>query len=103
MVGPRVPRLPLRRGAPAPAFSLVDGSVNGYTLQGLLAHKRPLLLVFIQPGCGACETVLPDLTRWHADLAGELTLAVVGGGSASGTTDTRFWPTHPGLSRARTA
>jgi peroxiredoxin len=84
-LGLRVP-LRLRRGAPAPAFSLVDGSVSGHTLEGLLAHKRPLLLVFIQPGCGACETVLPDLTRWHADLAGELTLVVVGGGSASRST-----------------
>jgi peroxiredoxin len=69
-------------GVRAPAFSLGDGTGVAQTLDDLLARKRPVLLVFSQPGCGACTVLQPDLNRWHARLADQLTLAVVGGASS---------------------
>jgi peroxiredoxin/uncharacterized membrane protein YphA (DoxX/SURF4 family) len=71
----------LRPGAGAPAVSLPDLGGRTWTLEALLAPHRPLLLVFADPGCGACEELLPDVARWQQRLASELTIVVVGGGS----------------------
>jgi uncharacterized membrane protein YphA (DoxX/SURF4 family)/peroxiredoxin len=71
----------LRPGAQAPPVSLVDLDGRTWTLQALLAPRRPLLLVFADPGCGACEELLPDVARWQQLLGSELTIAIVGGGS----------------------
>ena len=40
-----------------------------------------MLLTFVDPGCGPCNALLPDLARWQRELAGKVTLALVSGGS----------------------
>jgi peroxiredoxin len=74
-LGPLRPRI--RRGSSAPAFSLGDGGGAMQTLPGLLAGGRPLLLVFSQPACGACQALLGDLREWHRRLEDRVTIALV--------------------------
>jgi methylamine dehydrogenase accessory protein MauD len=63
----RVGRSGLRPGKKAPEFTLPsvagateDGQVR---LQDYAGHK--LLLVFMQPGCGPCHAITPELNRLH--------------------------------------
>jgi peroxiredoxin len=81
----------VRRGAPAPGFSLVDDSGQSWTLDALLARRVPVLLVFSHPGCGACAALLPELVRWQEELPDRLTIAMVSGGSP-GTGDSHLRP-----------
>jgi hypothetical protein len=66
-----------RRGAAAPGFVVTDAAGETWTLQRLLAAGRPVLLVFSQPGCGACRALGSDLGDWHARLGDRVTVAVV--------------------------
>jgi hypothetical protein len=72
------------------SFALPDHAGQTVTSDALLGRHRPLVLVFSQPGCGACETMLPDVARWQGALAEQVTVAlVVGGPSAQGTDQVR--------------
>ena len=51
------------------------------SLDSLLALGRPLALLFTDPGCGACETVLDDAARAQRERSGELTVAVISTGA----------------------
>jgi thiol-disulfide isomerase/thioredoxin len=64
-------------GAPAPGFVLrgVDGQAQ--SLDALRAPGRPIALVFMDPGCGPCQALLPDLKRWQMALSEALTIAVI--------------------------
>ncbi len=64
----------------APAFRLEGLHGEVLTLDSLLARGRPVLLAFIDPGCAACDALLPDLARWQAGAA-DVTVAVIGRGS----------------------
>jgi peroxiredoxin/uncharacterized membrane protein YphA (DoxX/SURF4 family) len=72
----------LPAGAAAPSFmlpSLDDGRVSLATLR----HRGlPVLLVFAEPGCGACEALLSDVGVWQRRHADRLTVAVVSRGDA---------------------
>jgi uncharacterized membrane protein YphA (DoxX/SURF4 family)/peroxiredoxin len=68
-------------GSPAPSFSLPDLRGNTVTLDSLLERQRPLLLVFVSPGCEQCVELLPKLSRWQRSLADRLTLVLVSTGS----------------------
>jgi peroxiredoxin len=74
----------VRGGAVAPAFSLAEAAGPGWTLARLLGRERAVLLVFSQPGCGACQALLGDLRDWHVRLGDRLTIAVVSPVSAAG-------------------
>jgi methylamine dehydrogenase accessory protein MauD len=73
------PGLPV--GAPAPGFSLPNIDGETVTLDALRARGRPVLLVFVSPGCGPCETWSPELLRWQAMLANEITIAMISDGT----------------------
>jgi peroxiredoxin len=73
------PGLPV--GTPAPAFSLPDIHGETVTLDALRARGRPVVLVFVSPGCGPCETWSPELFRWQAMLADEITIAIISDGT----------------------
>jgi uncharacterized membrane protein YphA (DoxX/SURF4 family)/thiol-disulfide isomerase/thioredoxin len=60
--GASISGLPI--GSPAPDFAV-------------LPPGRPLALVFTDPGCGPCQTLLPELRRWQQSLAEALTIAVI--------------------------
>jgi peroxiredoxin len=66
-----------RRGAEAPGFALVDAAGARRTLPAILGKRHPVLLVFSQPSCGACQAMRTDLDDWHARLGDRLTVVVV--------------------------
>jgi peroxiredoxin/uncharacterized protein YidB (DUF937 family) len=74
------PGLPV--GAAAPAFTLPDARGVEHTLESLLERGRPVALLFVAPGCDACEQLLPDAARWRETLAEQLTVAVISAGTA---------------------
>jgi peroxiredoxin len=81
-IGPMVKRRwGQQASAGAVTFELQDEAGNSWTLEALLGLRRPLVLVFSQPGCGACDALLPDIARWQKDLDGRVTIAIVSGGS----------------------
>jgi thiol-disulfide isomerase/thioredoxin len=72
-----------RAGSAAADIALPDRAGRVWTLDKLLENHRPLLLVFSQPGCGACDALLPEVARWQEDLDGRVTVALINGGPAS--------------------
>jgi len=69
-------------GAPAPAFRLADLTGKETGLAELLAARLPVVLVFMDPHCGPCNALVPDLGRWSREHAGRMTIAVVSRGKA---------------------
>jgi thiol-disulfide isomerase/thioredoxin len=53
----------LEVGTPAPMFTVHDLEGNAATLGGLRESGQPVLLAFVQPRCGACRRLAPDLGR----------------------------------------
>jgi thiol-disulfide isomerase/thioredoxin len=90
----RFPRR-LRRGGEVPEFSLSDAAGETWTVQRLLSRNRPVLLVFSQPACGACQALVPDLERWRAELGHRLTIALIDQAPAGSVSPGR--PTYPVL------
>jgi len=73
------PGLPV--DTPAPSFSLpaLDGGTAA--LDVLNAEGIPVLLIFTEPGCGACETLLPDIVQWQGEHAGRLKILLISRGT----------------------
>jgi uncharacterized membrane protein YphA (DoxX/SURF4 family) len=65
-----------RRGA-APDFALAAVTGEPWTLDRMVSQGRPVVLVFSQPGCGACQVLMGDLEDWSVRLSDQVTLAVV--------------------------
>jgi methylamine dehydrogenase accessory protein MauD len=72
----RVGRSGLRPGKNAPEFTLPSIAGGEVGLQNYAGHK--LLLVFMQPGCGPCHNIVPELNRLHD--AGEIQVLVIHNG-----------------------
>jgi peroxiredoxin len=62
---------------PAPPFLLPDLSGKQVTLNALLARGKPVLLLFSDPECGPCSSLLPEVRRWQRQYASKLTLALI--------------------------
>jgi methylamine dehydrogenase accessory protein MauD len=77
----RVGRSGLRPGRKAPEFTLP--SIAGDSAGGEVGLEhyagRKLLLVFMQPGCGPCHGIVPELNRLHD--AGEVRVLVIHNGA----------------------
>ena len=56
-------------GTLVPTFGLPDLSGREVGLDGLLAEDRELLFVFSDPGCHACNPVLPEVGRLQRESA----------------------------------
>jgi hypothetical protein len=86
-----VPVLLRRRSRRMPStsapFALPDHAGRTVTLDALGADRRPVVLVFGQPGCGACDALLPDVARWQGELAERVTVALVIGGPTAHDAD----------------
>jgi uncharacterized membrane protein YphA (DoxX/SURF4 family)/thiol-disulfide isomerase/thioredoxin len=68
-------------GSLAPAFSVRARGGGTTTLSSLLDRGRPVALIFVRPGCGPSEFLIPEFDRWQQALQERLTVAVVGSGS----------------------
>ncbi|HJT59486.1 MAG TPA: redoxin domain-containing protein [Ktedonobacteraceae bacterium] len=71
----------LEVGTPAPLFSLADVQGETLTLADLLAHGKPVVLLFADPGCEPCAALSPEVGSFQRDNAEKLTLAVISRGS----------------------
>ncbi|MFG1795828.1 MauE/DoxX family redox-associated membrane protein [Nocardia sp. NPDC049149] len=65
-------------GVPAPAFELSDTDGERHNLGKALAAGRPVLLLFLHPGCTPCATIAAELPRWRQRLDGAATVMVIG-------------------------
>jgi thiol-disulfide isomerase/thioredoxin len=72
--------LPL--GDPAPGFTLSGLYGETVTLEALVADENPVMLLFTDPSCGPCNALMPQISDWQREHAGELTIAVLTRGSA---------------------
>ena len=71
-------------GAPAPTFALQSLAENRatVTLGDLLNDSKPTLLLFMDPGCGPCTAMLPEVVQWQQQHFDCLKLAIVCRGNA---------------------
>jgi peroxiredoxin len=100
---PPAPPAGLPVGTPAPEFEVAGADGRPMTLAGLLSADRPLLLVFSDPDCGPCQSLLPDFASWQAEHAGRFTAALISRGSmaANAAKASRFDLAHLGVQRDR--
>ena len=68
-------------GSPAPAFTLSGLHGETLTLDSFRAQEKPVLLIFSDPTCGPCNSLMPDVGKWQQELADKLTTVVVSRGS----------------------
>ena len=54
-------------GIDANAHALLNGRYTNI-LDALRAPGKPVLLIFVDPGCGPCTALLPEIGRWQRDL-----------------------------------
>jgi hypothetical protein len=71
--------LPL--GTLAPPFRLSDLEGRLTTLDDLLAHNRPVMLLFVDPSCGPCKDLLPLLAAWRPEGEDASTICLISRGS----------------------
>lgn len=69
-------------GSPAPEFTLPDLAGDPVSLTELRGAGLPTLIVFGNPGCGACTALLPQLGQWQREHRARLTVALVTQGDA---------------------
>jgi thiol-disulfide isomerase/thioredoxin len=69
--------IPLPMGAPAPSFTMSSLGGDVVTIAELGGYGRPLLLLFTQPHCGACDAVLSDVARWQREHADRLLIVPI--------------------------
>ena len=74
------PGLPV--GVPAPGFTLPVLDGRTHTLDAWRALGKSTLIVFAEPGCGACAELIPEIARWQQQHADKLTIVVVSTGTA---------------------
>jgi hypothetical protein len=70
-------------GEPMPHFELPDLSGHPVSLDELLADGRGLLLVFTDPGCHACDPLLPEIGRRQRDSGLDPRPVVISRGDAA--------------------
>ena len=75
------PAAPARRPrVAAPGFQLPDVLGVRHTLDSLRAPGLPVVLLFSDPGCTPCTSLLPDVARWQHEHAGCFRLALLSRG-----------------------
>jgi peroxiredoxin len=77
---PPPPGLPI--GEAAPDFELPDLEGNSVSLRQLVSGGKPVVMLFINPGCGPCTALLPEAAAWQRDAAARFNLALISQGTA---------------------
>jgi len=65
----------------APAFDLTDLVGDTVTLETLQKRRKLLLLLFTEPGCGACDAALPEVSQWQRDYGDRLSIVPISRGA----------------------
>lgn len=82
----------LAAGEPAPVFALPDARGSLHSLQDLLGSRKPLMLFFMEPGCGPCKGLMPELARWKETYGDRVTFSVISTSRAD--TSAAVWEEH---------
>ncbi|HEV7797047.1 MAG TPA: MauE/DoxX family redox-associated membrane protein [Pyrinomonadaceae bacterium] len=61
----------------APEFELSAYAGGTTSLKELLAHGKPLLLIFTSPTCGSCVTLFEEIKKWQQAHSEQLTIALI--------------------------
>jgi thiol-disulfide isomerase/thioredoxin/uncharacterized membrane protein YphA (DoxX/SURF4 family) len=85
---PLSPGLPV--GSLAPAFNLNRLEGGESSLDSWLDLKKPVLLFFIHPGCGPCQSLLPDISKWHRESVEKLSILLISEGSPAENASKNF-------------
>jgi hypothetical protein len=67
--------------APAPNFTLNDLNGIAVSLQDLLARGHSLVVIFMDPDCEACATLLPEVEKWQIELRPATDVIVISRGT----------------------
>ena len=78
---PQAQPVGLSEGTVAPVFELNDLEGKLVSLDSLRARRLPVLVIFSDPGCGPCNSLLPDIGRWQRDYRDRLTVVLISRGS----------------------
>lgn len=81
----------LPAGTTAPAFALADAHGGIQTLEDLLAAGKPLMLFFMEPGCGPCKGLMPSLANWQEAVGDRVSFAIL---STSSPQSAPVWQEH---------
>jgi uncharacterized membrane protein YphA (DoxX/SURF4 family) len=90
------PHFGLPIGAVAPGFVLPNLAGTMVSLDELRNHGRPVVLLFVDPGCGPCASLVPEVATWRARHAHTLTIALLSGGTAEANRE-RFGAREAGV------
>ena len=90
-------------GAAAPEFEVAGADGMPMTLTGLLSAGRPVLLIFTDPDCGTCRSLLPDVAAWQAGYRERFTAALISRRPVLTSAGAAVHPrlTHVGVQRDR--
>jgi len=90
------PNAPVAPGLPvesaAPDFQVPGAEGGTVTLETLHERGKPVVLVFTEAGCGACDALKPEIARWQNEHAERLTVAAVSGGGVSAAYQVKATP-----------
>jgi thiol-disulfide isomerase/thioredoxin len=67
-------------GAWFPRFNLPDSSGRPVTLDDLRQNSRPLLFIFVAPGCEPCAALVPEIGEWKQQFAGRVDIVLFSSG-----------------------
>jgi thiol-disulfide isomerase/thioredoxin len=68
-------------GEDASQFDLRTITGEHISLNALLRLNKPLLLLFVEPRCGPCYELLPDIGGWQRVYGENLTIALISAGA----------------------
>ena len=90
-------------GAAAPEFEVAGADGTPMTLTGLRSAGHPVLLIFTDPDCGTCRSLLPDVAAWQAGYRERFTAALISRRPALTSAGVAAHPrlTHVGVQRDR--
>jgi hypothetical protein len=89
-------------GAAAPEFEVADTDGKPMTLTGLRSAGHPVLLIFTDPDCRSCRSLLPDVAAWQAGYRERFTAALISrSASASAGVPAHSGLAHVGVQRDR--
>jgi peroxiredoxin/uncharacterized membrane protein YphA (DoxX/SURF4 family) len=90
---PERPGLPVDAVAPRFSLSGLDGEtvVSTTLFQTEKSQtENPVLLVFAEPGCGACESLFPEIAQWQYEHGGRISVTLISSGKREANLDRRY-------------
>src|SRR5829696_3518040 len=76
-----MPETGLPVGTEAPGFSLWGLYGETLMLEALRARGKPVMLLFTDPNCGPCTSLLPEIGRWQQEHGERLTISLISRGT----------------------